>query len=43
MALQQLNAEVRPETLQVFGDGGLADVTGLGRATHAPLVEDGEE
>jgi hypothetical protein len=29
--------------MQVFGDRGLADVAGLGRPTHAPLVEDGEE
>ena len=43
MALQQLNAEVRPEAVQVFGDRGLADVAGLGRPTHAPLVKDGEE
>jgi hypothetical protein len=43
VTFEQPNAEVRPETLQVFGDRWLADVAGLGRPTHAPLVEDGEE
>jgi hypothetical protein len=43
VAFKQLNAEVPPETLQVFGDRGLADVVGFGGPSHAPLIEDSEE
>ena len=43
VAFEQLNAEVGAEALKVFRDRGLADVAGLGRPTHAPLVEDREK
>src|SRR3989441_12153320 len=41
--LDESDAKVRFEPTQVLGDGGLADVAGLGGAAHPAMVQDGEE
>src|SRR2546428_5091567 len=41
--LDESDAKVRFEPTQVLGDGGLADVAGLGGAAPPAMVPDGEE
>src|SRR5207237_8445095 len=43
VTLDESDAKVRFESTQGLGDGGLADVAGLGGATHPTMVQDGEE
>src|SRR5436309_5645625 len=43
VTLDESDAKMRFESTQVLGDGGLADVAGLGGATHTAMVQDGEE
>src|SRR5207249_3881878 len=43
VTLDESDAKVRFESTQVLGDGGLADVAGLGGAAHAAMVQDGEK
>src|SRR6266513_4775603 len=43
VTLDESDAKVRFESPQVLGDGGLADVAGLGGAAHPAMVQDGEE
>jgi hypothetical protein len=42
-AFEEWNAQVRLKSLEMLGDCGLADVTGLRRPAHAPVVEHGKE
>ena len=43
VTLDESDAKVRFQSTQVLGDGGLADVAGLGGAAHPAMVQDGEE
>jgi hypothetical protein len=43
VTLDESDAKVRFESTQVLGDGGLADVAGLGGAAHPAVVQHGEE
>src|SRR5437879_9636415 len=43
VTLDEPEAKVCFESTQVLGDGGLADVAGLGGAAHPAMVQDGEE
>src|SRR5207249_10427257 len=43
VTLDESDAKVRFESTQVLGDGGLADVAGLGGATHPAMVQDSEK
>src|SRR5207249_3453391 len=43
VTLDESDAKVRFESTQMLGDGGLADVAGLGGAAHPAMVQDGEE
>jgi hypothetical protein len=43
VAFEKWDAPIRLESLEMLGDCGLTDVTGLGRPAHAPVVEHGKE